>query len=56
MKDETAGVAMEQFVGSKTNMYSYLVDDNSEHKKARGINKNFVATISHNKYNGFFVE
>ena len=56
MKDETAGVAMEQFVGSKPNMYSYLVDDNSEHKKARGINKNFVATISHNKYNGFFVE
>ena len=49
MKDETAGVAMEQFVGSKANMYSYLVDDNSEHKKARGINKNFVATIIEQK-------
>ena len=31
-------------------MYSYLVDDNSEHKKANCVNRNFVATISHNKY------
>ena len=30
-------------------MYSYLVDDNSEDKKAQGVNKNFVGTISHNK-------
>ena len=28
-------------------MYSYLVLDNSEYKKARGINKNIVATRSH---------
>ena len=28
-------------------MYSYLVDDNSEHKKVRWVNKNVVATISH---------
>ena len=32
-------------------MYWYLVDDNSEHKKAMSVNKNFVATISHNEYN-----
>ena len=25
MKDETAGVAIEEFVGLKPNMYSYLV-------------------------------
>ena len=31
-------------------MYSYLVDDNSNHKKAKGVNKNVVATISHNNY------
>ena len=31
-------------------MYSYLVDDNSEHKKAKSVNKNVVATISHNEY------
>ena len=29
-------------------MYSFSVD-NSEHKKAKGVNKN-VATISHNEY------
>ena len=31
-------------------MYSYLVDDNSEHEKAKSVNKNVVATISHNEY------
>ena len=30
-------------------MYSFLVDDNSEHKKATDVNKNIVATISHNE-------
>ena len=42
MKDKTAGVAIKEFVGLKPKMYSFLVDDNSEHKKAKGINKNFV--------------
>ena len=32
MKDETAGVAIEEIVGLKPKIYSYLVDDNSEHK------------------------
>ena len=50
MKDETAGVAIEEFAGFKPNMNSYLVDDNSEHKKAEGVNKDVVATISHNGY------
>ena len=31
-------------------MYSYLVDDNSEHKKTKGVNKNFVAITSHYEY------
>ena len=31
-------------------MYSYLVDDNSEHKKAKDVNRNVVATIIHNEY------
>ena len=31
-------------------MYSCLVDNNSEHKKEKGVNKNVVGTISHNKY------
>ena len=50
MKDETAGVAIEDFVGLKPKMYSYLMNDNSEHKKAEGVNRNVVATISHNEY------
>ena len=27
-----------------------MVDDSSEHKKAKDMNKNVVATISHNEY------
>ena len=30
-------------------MYPFLVDDSSEHKKAKDVNKN-VETVSHNKY------
>ena len=30
-------------------MYSFLVDNN-EQRKAKDVNKNFVATITHNKY------
>ena len=50
MKDETAGVAIKEFFGLKPKMYSYLVDDNSKHKNAKGVNRNVVATISHNEY------
>ena len=27
-----------------------MVEDNSEHKKAKGVNRNIVATKSHNEY------
>ena len=47
MKNETGGVPIEEFVGLKRKMYSFLVDNN-EHKKAKAVNKNFVVTISHN--------
>ena len=33
MKDETAGVVIEQFIGLKPKTYSHLVNENSEHKK-----------------------
>ena len=49
MKDETGGDAIEEFVWLKLKMYSFLVPDNSKHKKPKGENKN-VATISHNEY------
>ena len=49
MKDETTGFAIEEFVEIKQNMYSYLVDDNSEHKKVKDVKRNIAATISHNE-------
>ena len=49
MKDETIGVTIEEFFGFKPNMHLFLVD-NSEHKKAKGVNKNVVVTISHSAY------
>ena len=49
-KSEVGGVAIKSFVRLKPKMYSYLADDNSKHKKAKGVNKNVVATISHNEY------
>ena len=35
IKDETAGVGIEEFVRLKPKMYSYLVDDNRKNKKQR---------------------
>ena len=50
VKDETTGVAIEEFIGLKPKMYSSVADDNSQHKKTKGIDKNAVVTISHNEY------
>ena len=49
MKEKTRGVVIKEFVGLKPKMYSFLVDNN-QHKKAKGVNRNGVATISHNEY------
>ena len=48
MKDETGGIAIQEFVGLKQKMYLFLVV-NSEHKEAIGVNINAVATISYNE-------
>ena len=40
MKDETRSVEIEELVGLKPRMYSFLEDNNTEHKKAKGVNKN----------------
>ena len=39
MKDETAGVAIREFVGLKSKMYSFLVNDSGEHKNSKGENQ-----------------
>ena len=41
MKEETGGVAIEEFIGLKPKMFSLLVD-NSEHNKAKSVNKNVL--------------
>ena len=50
MKDEIGSVAIKEFVGLKAKMYSFLVEDNREYKKAKVVNRNAVATISHHEY------
>ena len=54
MKEETAGVAITEFVELKPKMYSFLVDDSGEHKKAKSVNKNVDAAISHNDTKMFY--
>ena len=49
MKDQTGGDAIEEFVGLKLKMFSFLVE-NSEYKKAKGVNRNLAVTINHNEY------
>ena len=51
MKDEAGGIVIEEFVRLKPKIFSFLVDYNSEHEKAKGVNKNVVATVSHNECN-----
>ena len=46
MEVEKGGVAIEEFRGLKPKMYSFLLDDNSEHKKAKEVNKNVVEKVS----------
>ena len=39
MKNYTGSVTIEKFVELKPKMYSFVVD-NSEHKRAKGVNRN----------------
>ena len=50
MKDEICGVATEEFIGSKPKMYLILAGNSSEYVKAKSVNKNVLAKISHNEY------
>ena len=47
MKDKAGSIAVQEFFGLKTKMNLFLVNDNSKHKKAKDVNRNIVATISH---------
>ena len=50
MIDVTRGVVVEEFVELKPNLYSFLIDDSSEHKKAKDVKKNVVARKSYSEY------
>ena len=39
MKDELGGKIMKEFIGFRAKMHSYLIDDGSENKKAKGTKK-----------------
>ena len=49
MKDETGGIMIEEFVRLKSKIYSFMVSDNDEHKKGKHVNRNVIATKSHNE-------
>ena len=55
MKDENVGVMIEKLVGLKPKMYSFLIDNKSEHRKANRVNRNVVAKITHYEYKDVFV-
>ena len=41
-KDELGETIMKEFVAFRVKTYSYLMDDDSEHKKAKGTNKRVI--------------
>ena len=50
MKNKAGSAAIEEFVGLNSKLHSIMLDDSSEHKKAKGVNENIVARITHKKY------
>ena len=50
-KDESAGIAITEFVGLKSKMYSYLKSDDKCGKTAKGVKKNIIKNhIKHEDY------
>ena len=42
MKDELGEKVMTKFLGLEAKTYSYLIDDGSENKKAKGTKKSLI--------------
>ena len=55
MKLETGGVRIEEFVELKPKVFSFLIDDNREHKKEKDVTGNVVENITHIEYNDVFL-
>ena len=50
MKDEVRGKIINEFAGFKSDMYSLVMQNDKEIKKAKGVNKNIVDNIRHEEY------
>ena len=51
MENKTAGVIIKGFVRLKPKMYSFFVDDSSNHqKKTKSVNKIVIAKINYNEH------
>ena len=50
MKDEVKGKIISEFVGLKSKMYSVVIVNNEEIKKAKGVKNNVVKNIRHKEY------
>ena len=49
MKDKTRGDLIEEFVRLKAKIYSFLVDNKIEHKKAKGEDQLLVIRVNYEK-------
>ena len=51
MKDEAGGKIIKEFVGLRSKLYSFIMDDGEETKKCKGVKKQVVeSSISHENY------
>ena len=50
MKDENCGKIMTEFVGLRSKLYAYKVEDNAEYKKAKGVKKSVVKRCKFQEY------
>ena len=55
MKDETVGIAIEEFVGLTAKMYS-MTYNGQEKKTAKGIGRNYMRTVKHDNYRQCLLE
>ena len=50
MKDAVKGKIMSESVGLKSKMYSFIVENSEEIKKAKAVNKNVVKSTIHKEF------
>ena len=56
-KDDAAGIPIREFAGWRSKMYSYMKDNGSGGKTAKGIKKNIIKTeIKHENYKQTLLE